>query len=134
MTAGTGALSGLRILVVDDNQDALDTLVTLLGLNGAETRSCRTAKQARELLAGFRADLVISDLAMPGEDGFDLIMGIRRLSADEGGQTPAIAFSASADPGARARALQCGFQEFVPKLEIFRLMGAVASLTARGRS
>ena len=71
---------------------------------------------------------------MPGEDGFDLIMSIRRLSANEGGKTPAIAFSASADPGARARALNCGFQKFVPKLEISQLLSAVASLTARDGS
>ena len=130
----SGALKGLRILVVDDNQDALDTLVKLLSMNGAETRCSRSAKQAREQLASFRADLVISDLAMPGEDGFDLIMGIRRLSANEGGRTPAIAFSASGDPGARARALKCGFQEFVPKLDVPQLLSAVASLTARDGS
>jgi CheY-like chemotaxis protein len=133
MSSGARALAGLRILVVDDNQDTLEPLVRLLALNGAAVRSCRSAKEARELLAGFRADLMISDLAMPGEDGFDFIMSIRRLPAEQGGQTPAIAFSASSGAEARARALGSGYQEFVPKLEILTLMSAIASLAARGR-
>jgi CheY-like chemotaxis protein len=70
---------------------------------------------------------------MPGEDGFDLIMSIRRLSTEEGGGTPAIAFSANADVLTRERALQSGFQEFVSKLDLSRLLSAAASLAARGR-
>ena len=131
MTGAARALDGLRILVVDDNQDSLDALAMLLVINGAEVTSCRSALEARRLLADSRADLVISDLTMPDEDGFDLIMSIRSLGAEAGGQTPAIAYSA-ADPVARARALACGYQAFVPKLEFSQLLGAVARLTARG--
>ncbi len=133
MTFGSGALAGIRILVVDDHPDALDAIASLLEMNGAEVRRCRSASEARGLFTTFRADLVVSDLAMPGEDGFDLIMSIRKLSADKGGATPAIAFSASDDPFARARALECGFQAFVPKIRIDELLRAVASLAARGR-
>jgi CheY-like chemotaxis protein len=133
MTAAPNALAGLRILLVDDNQDALESLGKLLEMNGAEVRYARTSEQARAHLRAFRADLVISDLAMPGEDGFDLIMSIRRLSTEEGGGTPAIAFSANADVLTRERALQSGFQEFVSKLDLSRLLSAAASLAARGR-
>jgi CheY-like chemotaxis protein len=133
MTAAPNALAGLRILVVDDNQDALESLGKLLEMNGAEVRYARTSAQARVELHAFRADVMISDLAMPGEDGFDLIMSIRRLSDEEGGRTPAIAFSANDDALTRARALQSGFQELVSKLDLTRLLSAAASLAGRGR-
>ena len=132
MSTGARALAGLRILVVDDNQDTLEPLVRLLALNGAAVRSCRSAREARELLAAFRADLMISDLAMPDEDGFDFIMSIRQLPVEQGGRTPAIAFSAVTDAQARERALRSGYQEFIPKLEIATLLSAIASLAARG--
>jgi CheY-like chemotaxis protein len=132
MSPGARALAGLRILVVDDNQDTLEPLVRLLAMNGAAVRSCRSASEARRLLAGFRADLMISDLAMPDEDGFDFIMSIRQLPAERGGRTPAIAFSAVTDAEVRERALHSGYQEFVPKLEIAALLSAIASLAARG--
>jgi CheY-like chemotaxis protein len=133
MSTGARALAGLRILVVDDNQDTLEPLVRLLALNGAAVRSCRSAKEARELLARFRADLMISDLAMPGEDGFDFIMSIRRLPEEQGGRTPAIAFTAVTDAETRERALRAGYEEFVPKLEITTLISSIAALAARGR-
>ncbi len=133
MTPASGALVGLRILVVDDHPDALDAVAGLLAMNGAEVRRCRSASEARELLTTFRADLVISDLAMPGEDGFDLIASIRRLSAEKGGEIPAIAFSATVDPLTRTRALECGFQAFVPKIKFDELLLAVASLAPRWR-
>jgi CheY-like chemotaxis protein len=134
MIKDSGALDGVRILVVDDNPDALDMVANLLAMNGAEVRCCRTASEARELLRSFRADLVISDLAMPGEDGFELIASIRQLSAAGGAETPAIAFSGTPDPFARTRALASGFQEFIPKTEIQRLLAAVVSLIAGGRA
>src|SRR6185295_17629760 len=95
MKETAGPLDGLRLLVVDDDADNLETVATLLELNGAEVRRCRTATGAREQLASFRPHLLVSDLAMPGDNGFDLILGIRRLSPQDGGELPAIAFSAA---------------------------------------
>jgi CheY-like chemotaxis protein len=125
-------LHGLRILVVDDCEDEVIALATLLEMSGAEVRRCGSAADARSELGRRQADLIISDLMMPGEDGFDLIMSIRCLAADQGGATPAIAFSN--DRLSRARALECGFQEFVPKVEIDELFQAITSLTPRGPS
>jgi two-component system CheB/CheR fusion protein len=132
MTEDSGALDRVRILVVDDNPDVLDMVDNLLAMNGAEVRCCRTASEARQLLGGFQPDLIISDLAMPEEDGFELIASIRQHSTGRG-ETPAIAFSGTPDPFARSRALASGFQEFVPKAEIHRLLAAVFSLIAGGR-
>jgi len=132
MTGDRCALHGLRILAVDDSEDDAIALATLLERNGAEVRRCGSAADARRELGRRQADLIISDLRMPGEDGFDLIMSIRCLAADQGGATPAIAFSN--DRLSRAHALECGFQEFVPKVEIDELFHAITSLTPRGPS
>lgn len=133
MTDAPGALAGLRILVVDDDEDSLEAVASLLQMNGAEVRCCLGARQAREVLSTFRADLLISDLSMPGEDGFDLIVAVRRLSADRGGAMPAIAFSGNADARAPAHALECGFQQFLPKpVDVSLLLSTVAALARRG--
>ncbi len=133
MAGGSRALEGLRIPVVDDNEDALDALSLVLAINGADVRRCRNASAARKLLQSWRSDLVISDLTMPGEDGFELILSIRGLAAEEGGRTKAIAYSATADPLARRRALECGFQEFVPKIKVDELLRTIALVMAGGR-
>jgi len=132
VTDQPGALDGLRILVVDDDPESLELVAELLEMNGAEVQRARGVTQAREVLLRFRADLVISDLSMPEGDGFDLIMEIRRLPAEAGGDTPAIAFSGSSDPLSRARALAYGFQEYVPKpVDSFLLVNTVAALARR---
>ena len=125
------ALSGIRILLVDDDPDSLEALSVLLKMNGATVRPCGDGLEARRALGTFRPDLVISDLSMPGEDGFELMAALRRLSPEEGGRTPAIAFSALQDPLARARALESGFQAFVPKpSEMTVLLRVVAAVVA----
>ena len=113
--ATAGALGGLRILLVDDDEGSLEAVSTLLALNGAEVRCCIDAGAARRALGAFRPHLIISDLAMPVEDGFELVMAIRALSAEEGGRTPAIAYSGDSDTETRARALASGFDGFASK-------------------
>ena len=132
MTDHPGPLDHLRILVVDDDPGSLEVVAALLELNGAQVQTARGVSDARGLLRHFKADLVISDLAMPAGDGFDLIMGIRKLASDEGGKIPAIAFSASSDSLSRARALACGFQEYLSKpVEPGLLISTVAALARR---
>jgi len=132
MKETAGPLDGLRLLVVDDDADNLETVATLLELNGALVQRCRNVARAREQLASFRPHLLVSDLSMPGDNGFDLILGIRRLSPEDGGELPAIAFSASVDPEWRERAYQSGFQAFVPKLDVGLLLSAILAWTGRG--
>ena len=88
--------------------------------------------QARAQLASFRPHLVVSDLAMPVEDGFEMIAAIRALGPDEGGQIPAIAFSSARDPGTRDLALRSGYQEFVDKpVNVPVLLSTILSVAAR---
>ena len=123
------ALEGLRILVVDDDADSLEAVAALMEINGAEVRTATNGLEARELLPHFRADLIISDLAMPAGDGLELIMAIRRLPPEEGGATPAIAFTATSDEFLRARALAFGYQEYLVKpIDAALLLGTVTSL------
>ncbi len=78
-------------------------------------------------------DVVISDIEMPGEDGFAFIRRLRQLPADRGGDTPAAALTAYARPEDRMRALIAGFQIHVPKpVEPAELITVVASLAGRG--
>ena len=107
------ALEGLRVLLADDDEDSLEALARLLEMNGAEVRCCHDGREARGAMAGFKPDLIISDLAMPGENGYELIAAIRQLPAQEGGLTPAIAFSSFTH--ARDTALEAGYQGFVGK-------------------
>ena len=123
------ALAGLRILVVDDDADSLEAVAALMEINGAEVRTAANALEAQEVLHHFRADLIISDLAMPAGDGFELIMGIRRLPPEEGGETPAIVLTATSDEFLRARALAFGYQDYLLKpIDPAVLLGTVTSL------
>jgi CheY-like chemotaxis protein len=108
-------LRGLHILLIDDNEDTLDAIRVVLEFNGASVVCSQSAEGARLVLATTSLDLVISDLAMPFEDGFDFVRSLRGRSAAEGGRTPAIAFSSSSDPETRLRALDSGYQDCVGK-------------------
>jgi PAS domain S-box-containing protein len=126
------SLSGLTILVVDDEEDARNLMVEVLGGFGA---SVIAAKSAAEALEGVRTklpDVLVSDIAMPEEDGYSLIQKVRDLSPDEGGRTPAIAVTAYARLRDRIRALAAGFQSHLAKpLEPAELATVIASLTGR---
>jgi CheY-like chemotaxis protein len=101
-------------------------------MNGAVVYRCHDGAEARMALPSFRPDLVVSDLAMPVEDGFEMMAAIRGLSPDQGGGTPAIAFSSVLDPSTRALALRCGYQEFVTKpVSVPLLLSTIVTLAAR---
>jgi two-component system, chemotaxis family, CheB/CheR fusion protein len=130
-TSTSRALDGLRILLADDDPDSLDAIAAILEMNGAEVCRCRDGAQARALMPSFRPHLVVSDLAMPVEDGFEMIAAIRAMSPDQGGQIPAIAFSSVLDPTTRSLALRCGYQEFVSKpVNVPLLLTTILSVAA----
>jgi CheY-like chemotaxis protein len=108
-------LSTLRLLVVDDDSAARDLLAEALAALGAEVRVADSAAAARAALSRQQADVIISDVGMPDEDGCELLRTIRQLERAAGGRVPAIAFTASADAGTRERALACGFDAVVTK-------------------
>ena len=129
---GGTSLAGLRILVVDDEADAREIVATILGEAGAEIATASSSRQALEQLKQWRPDLLISDIGMPGESGYDLIRKVRALSPGEGGQIPAIALTAYARMEDRLKILSAGFQMHVPKpIEPMELATVVASLTKR---
>ena len=107
-------LDGLRVLVVDDEPDARDVVVKALDQCGASTVSAGSAGEAWRLLSEFHPDVLVSDIRMPGEDGYALIRRIRSQSGASQG-LPAVALTGLAHPEDRRRALTAGYQSFVPK-------------------
>jgi PAS domain S-box-containing protein len=107
-------LDGLRVLVVDDDADTLALLVTVLRASGAETLAASSAKAALETFLAAVPDVLVSDIGLPGEDGFSLLAAIRGLPAPEG-RVPAIALTAYARGEDRDQALRAGFDVHLPK-------------------
>ncbi|MFZ5468795.1 MAG: ATP-binding protein [Myxococcota bacterium] len=128
----TVRLDGLRALVVDDQPDTLALIAKLLSDLGAQVRLAGSAADAFAALQTEVPDVLVSDIGMPGEDGYSLIRRIRQLPAREGGRVPAIALTAFARAEDRVRALEAGFQSHVTKpVEPAELAAVVASLVPK---
>lgn len=125
----TRKLIGLGILVIDDEPDAREILEEVLTLAGATIKTAADAAEALRILSDFVPDVIISDLAMPGEDGLSLIRKIRARSPDRVASVPAIALTAYTRIEDRVQALNAGFQLHVPKpVDPTELVATVASL------
>jgi CheY-like chemotaxis protein len=123
----------LRLLVVDDNQDAANSLAMLLGLQGHEVRVAYSGMAALEMTKTYTPDVVLMDIGMPGADGYAFIGEVRRREADSGGRLPAVALTAYAGVEARQRAISAGFQTHLAKpLDPAEMVAAVAKLAGRG--
>ena len=118
-------LSGVRILVVDDDADTCELIATVLGQFGALVKTVTSAKLALEAIEQARPDLLVSDIGMPGENGYQLIRKVRQLEAERGGYIPAIALTAYAREEDRRQAMQAGFQLHFPKPVEPALLAAV---------
>ncbi len=126
------SLDGLRVLVVDDERDARLLLNEVLQGRGATVHMAASAAEALELFLRTRPDVMVSDIGMPGEDGYSLIKKVRALPVEQGGRTPAVALTAYARPEDAQRAFSAGFQVHVTKpLEPARLASVVANLGGR---
>jgi CheY-like chemotaxis protein len=108
-------LNHLRVLVVDDDRDALELATAILTAAGALVRTCGSAAEALTLLQQWRPDVLVSDIEMPGEDGYALIRKIRALDANDGGKTPAVALTAYGRAEDRMLSLTAGYNMHVPK-------------------
>jgi signal transduction histidine kinase len=125
-------LDGIRVLVVDDSEDAREMLSVALARSGAEVATAASTAEALAALAARRPDVVVADLAMAGEDGFALARRLRALPPELGGATPAIAVTAYVLTDDRVRVLEAGFQSLVTKpLVPERIVEAVAGLVGR---
>ena len=125
-------LSGVKVLVVDDQPDACELVARLLSECGATVVTAPDAQQALALLQDAHPDVLLSDIGMPGMDGYELLRRVRSLDAARGGCTPAIAMTAFARSEDRTRALRAGFQVHVAKpVEPSELVATVASVAGR---
>ena len=125
-------LDGVRVLVVDDDEATRYVTRLTLQTEGAIVTESRTARDALDVLQQERPDVLISDLSLPGEDGFWLIRTVRELSIAHGGGTPAAALTGHVTAEDRARVLRAGFQFHVAKpVEPTRLVGIVAILALK---
>jgi len=125
-------LGGVRVLVVDDDVDAREALALMLARSGASVTTAASADEAFDELKAGAFDVLLSDLAMPTRDGYDLIQRVRKAEDDRLRRTPAIAVSAFAREEERTRAIASGFHLHVSKPVVpEELVGAVSALLSR---
>jgi signal transduction histidine kinase/ActR/RegA family two-component response regulator len=123
------SLKGLRIVVVDDEEDARGIVALLLERYGAEVRAAASAQEAFEFVRQELPDAIVADIEMPEEDGYTLLRRIRALPPEWGGQTPALALTAYAGVQDRIKALEAGFALHMAKpVQPTELVRVVANL------
>ena len=125
-------LTDIHVLVVDDHDDTVQLFSSALHVFGAKVLTARSARDALTIIKAVRVNAMVSDLAMPGEDGLWLIQQLRRLKYDQGGSIPAIAVTAHRDRYAGERVTDLGFEAFLTKpVDPFDLARTVAFLVGR---
>jgi CheY-like chemotaxis protein len=126
------SLDGLRVLLVDDEAEAREILSTVMTRTGAEVTACHSASEALATLLEWKPDVILSDIAMPDEDGYTFIGKVRSLPREKGGETPAAALSAYARDIDRRQALAAGYQMHIAKpISAAQLVTMVARLAGR---
>jgi CheY-like chemotaxis protein len=127
-------LRGVRILLVEDDEDTRDVVGRLLAAAGASVLAAGSAAEGMEVLRSERPDLLLVDIAMPVEDGLSFLRRVRGLGADQGGLTPAAALTARAVLEDRLESLKAGFQAHmakpVPPMELIEVMVTLAGRPA----
>jgi signal transduction histidine kinase/DNA-binding response OmpR family regulator len=125
-------LSGIRVLIVDDDIDTCEMLTFALGLLGAEAQASNSVAEAFSSLAEWKPDILLTDINMPGEDGYSLINKLRSLTPKKGANIPAIALTALARPEDSEQALSAGFQLHLAKpVDIEELAEAISNLAKK---
>jgi CheY-like chemotaxis protein len=128
ISASASALNGLKILIVDDLPSNLEVIKIILESYGADVKIAASAREALMTLHSLDIDVLVSDIQMPGENGYDLIRQVRQLPNKV--SIPAIALTASAAESDRKQAFACGFQSYMTKpFEPADLVTKVARLT-----
>jgi CheY-like chemotaxis protein len=126
-------LDGVRVLVVDDELDARELLAMVLGRCGASVTCAASVAEGLEAFDRMRPHVVVSDIGMPGEDGYALIRRLRERGPEEGGRVPAVALTAYARAEDRRRAIVAGFTTHLPKpVEPAELAVVVGNLAVPG--
>jgi PAS domain S-box-containing protein len=123
---------GVTVLLVDDEDDVREALRLILQQNGMVVTTAASAQEAFALVERLQPDVLLSDIAMPGEDGLSLIRRVRLLPPGAGGLTPAAAVSAYATAGDRRSALLAGFQHHLAKpVDPARLLDVIARMARK---
>jgi signal transduction histidine kinase len=126
------SLEGLRVLLVDDEPEARQIISTVITRTGAEVKTCNSAHEALAKLSEWKPDVILSDIAMPDQDGYSFIRQVRSLPRDKGGDTPAAALTAYARDIDRRQALAAGYQMHIAKpIGASQLVTMIARLAGR---
>ena len=122
-------LSGLKVLIVDDEPEALELTELMLSFYGAQVITCLTAAQGFERLGTFSPDVIVCDINMPQMNGYQFMQTVRNFSTDKNRNTLAIAHSALGKEEAQTYALRAGFQRYLCKpAQLLTLLETVAEL------
>jgi CheY-like chemotaxis protein len=133
--AGASSLSGVRVLIAEDEEDARAMLKALLQGMGASVEAVGTAAEAWVALEGAGCDVLLSDIGMPGEDGYSLVARVRGHASARVSETRAVALTAYARAEDRERSLAAGFDAFLPKpVEPAELLAVIHNLVSRPRA
>ena len=125
-------LDGLKVLVVEDEDSTREVFMEMLTSFGAVVATTASAKEALEVFQKLKPDIIVSDISMPGEDGYSLIRKIRLLGSAQGGNIPAVAVTAHAGSEDVQRALSAGFQSHVAKpVNSIHLANVIARVAAK---
>jgi CheY-like chemotaxis protein len=125
-------LTGVKVLLVDDEPDAVEVVRRVLVQCRAAVSTASSADEALDLLSSSRPDVVVSDIGMPVKDGYQFIQELRRRAPEAGGRVPAIALTAFARAEDRTRAMMAGYQVHISKpIHAHELIATVASLVGR---
>ena len=123
-------LDGVRVLIVDDDVDTCEMLNYVLNQWGAVAKASTSVSEAFASLNDWKPDVLLTDINMPGEDGYSLISRLRSLTPEKGASIPAIALTAMARPEDSEQALSAGFHLHLSKpINIEELAGAIVNLT-----
>jgi CheY-like chemotaxis protein len=132
MSSNASALSGLKVLIVDDAPDILAVTKLILTNYLAQVITATTGAEGLKQVQAHKPDVIVSDIGMPQMDGYQFIREVRNLPADNGGRTPAIALTAFTRREDRAKAFAAGFQKHLSKpVDLHALIETIASISAR---
>jgi CheY-like chemotaxis protein len=129
---GELSLQGLKILVVEDDEDSREMLETILRHHGAGVWTAENVENGFASFVSNKPDILISDVGLPEQDGYDLIRRIRRLSPEQGGQVPAIALTGYVSVHDQHEALNAGYDEHLSKpIDTDHLIGIIINLITK---
>jgi signal transduction histidine kinase/CheY-like chemotaxis protein len=132
VSAGGATLEGIDVLVVDDDPDAVELLRAILGAAGASVRTAASAAEALQQLDARVPQVVVSDIEMPGDNGYVLVQRLRQRPREAGGGLPVVALTAYSGLRERIRALEAGFDMHLPKpVDPVELTAVLARLVRR---